>query len=190
MPPFFRTAGSFILETLQVIVLALSLFVVSYLFLFQPHQVKGNSMSPNFENNDFLLTDKFSYHFTKPARGDVIIFKAPKSEPCSVDDCEYIKRIIALPGEKVEVNDQAFYINNQRLEESYLPPQTTQAGSYLTSEAVIILRSNEYFVAGDNRNSSRDSRFFGPVSGKDVIGKTLLRYWPPVRWGFIQAVTY
>lgn len=186
MREIFRKIGGFFLDIVQTIVLALSLFVISYLFLFQPHQVRGNSMYENFHDQEYLLTDKISYRFGSPQRGDVVIFKAPPSEPCAETECEYIKRIIGLPGESIKVENGQIYINNQLLKESYLPSDLkTASGSYLREGQPITLGTNEYFVMGDNRPHSRDGREFGPISGDNIVGKAALRYWPLTRFGIL-----
>ena len=101
--------GSFILDFVQSIVLALAVFVVLYLFVAQPNEVKGSSMLPNFVDKEFLLTEKISYYLGDPQRGDVVIFKAPATESCAAEECEYIKRIIGVPGDKVMVKDGKVY---------------------------------------------------------------------------------
>ena len=130
----FRPAfslGSFILEFVQSIVLALSVFVLIYLFVAQPNQVKGSSMVPNFIDGEYLLTDKISYQFGSPQRGDVVVFKAPPTEPCAEDECEYIKRIIGVPGDKVMVENGEVYLNGKLLEQSFIPDDyATDPGSY------------------------------------------------------------
>lgn len=186
-----RRVGAFFLDTIQTVVLALSIFVIAYLFLLQPHQVKGNSMSPYFQNNDFLLTDKISYRFNEPQRGEVIIFKAPKSEICAEEECEYIKRIIGLPGEKVKLQEGIVYINNQRLGESYLTGELkTQPQGFLTDGRVITLGEEEYLVFGDNRPYSRDGREFGPIKRSSIVGKAWVRYWPLAKIGIIPEISY
>lgn len=179
-----------ILDLLQTLVLAGAIFVVSYLFLFQPHQVKGTSMDPNFHNEEFLLTDKLSYRFNEPKRGDVVIFKAPPSEPCAEDECEYIKRIIGLPGENVRISSGNIYVNNEKLTEPYLDNIKTNSGSYFTEGKNVLLPENYYFVSGDNRNHSRDSREFGPIKKEAIVGKALLKYWPPQAIGLIPKAAY
>ena len=187
MNEVFKKIGLFFLDIIQTIVLALSIFVVSYLFLFAPHEVRGTSMYPNFHDSDFLLTDKISYRFSEPQRGDVVIFKAPPSEPCSEQECEYIKRVIGLPGEKVKVSSGQVFINDQALKESYLPPGLyTRGGSYLSEGRTIQLGVGEYSVMGDNRPSSRDGREFGPIQRQSIIGKAWVRYWPLSQFGFIK----
>jgi len=179
------------IDLLQTVVLAGSIFVVSYLFLFQPHQVKGTSMDPNFHNEEFLLTDKLSYRFNEPKRGEVVIFKAPSTEPCAEDECEYIKRIIGLPGENVKVAGGSIYINNEKLAEPYLDANLkTNSGSYFTEGKTILIPEGYYFVSGDNRLHSRDSREFGPIKKEAIVGKALLVYWPINDIGLISTNVY
>lgn len=187
MNEFAKKVGLFFLDIIQTIVLALSLFVISYLFLFQPHVVKGSSMFPNYHDGDFLLTDKISYRFNEPQRQDVVVFKAPPSEPCAQDECEYIKRIIGLPGERIRLTNGALFINEQKLTEAYLPTTiVTRDGSYLRDGETIVLTEEEYLLMGDNRPYSRDGREFGPIKRKMIIGRAWLRYWPLPRLGLIK----
>jgi signal peptidase I len=95
--------ASVILEFIQSIVLALSVFVLLYLFVAQPNQIDGRSMNSNFANGEYVITDKLTYKIREPARGEVVVFKAPPTEPCSENDCEYIKRVIAIGGDRVKV---------------------------------------------------------------------------------------
>lgn len=177
----------FLLDIIQTVVLALSLFVVCYLFLFQPHVVKGSSMYPNLHDSDFLLTDKISYRFNMPKRGDVIVFKAPPSEPCSESDCEYIKRIIGLPGEHIRLINNTIFINNVPLAEPYLPTGLiTKEGSYLREGETVTIPEEQYLPLGDNRPYSRDGREFGPISRNAIIGRAWVRYWPINRAGIIK----
>lgn len=179
MQRILKKIGQFFLDTIQAIVMALSVFIIVYLFLFQPHQVKGNSMLASFEDGEFLLTDKISYRFDPPARGDVVVFKAPKTEPCSEIECEYIKRIIGVPNDKIMVLGGEVYVNGQILKEDYLfSGTTTSSGFSLPEGKEIIVPENHYLVMGDNRSHSRDGREFGPIPKQSIIGKTFLRYWP------------
>lgn len=187
MQHFTKKVISFFLDILQTVVLALSIFVISYLFLFQPHQVKGNSMFPNFQNDDFLLTDKISYRFNDPQRGDVVVFKAPPSEPCSVKECEYIKRVIGLPGEAIRVSDNVIFVNDMKLNEDFLSGEVlTRPGSYLREGQSLKLDEDEYLLLGDNRPYSRDGREFGPIKKERFIGKAWFIYWPPGKLGVVQ----
>lgn len=186
-----KKIGAFFLDIIQTIVLALSVFVIIYLFLLQPHQVKGNSMYPNFHNGEFLLTDKISYRLGEPRRGDVIIFKAPPSEPCAEIECEYIKRIIGLPGDSVKDLGGEIYVNSQKLAETYLPQGTTTTpGSFLKDGMERRVPENEYLVLGDNRTQSRDGREFGTIPGTNIVGKAWLRYWPLNKLGTIKRINY
>lgn len=174
-----KSFGAFILDYLQTIVLALAIFLIVYLFLFQPHQVRGESMLPNFANNEFLLTDKLSYRFGTPKRADVIVFAAP---PTPGED--YIKRIVGLPGQAVQLKDGALYIDGQQIAENYLLPATrTEGGTFLPEGKTFRLEQDEYFVLGDNRNNSSDSRRWGPVKKKKIVGRAWLVYWPPSKFG-------
>ena len=182
-----RSLSSLFLEFLETTVIALLIFAVLYIFVFQPHQVKGNSMLPNFINSEYLLTSKLSYRFGEPKRGDVVIFKAPDNT-----QYDYIKRIIGLPGDSIEILNDHFYINGKKIDESsYLPPTTqTSPGRFLRDGKKIIIPQAEYFVVGDNRSNSSDSRDFGPVSGENIVGKAWFMYWPPNKIGVIEEKTY
>lgn len=178
--------SSFLLDILQTIVLALAIFMIAYLFLFQPHQVKGHSMDPNFTDGEYLLTDKLSYRFKEPQRGNVVVFESPVNRRE-----DYIKRVIGLPGENVTVNDGKVLINGRPLDEKYLPESfRTNPGVFLTEGSTITLRPDEYAVLGDNRDHSSDSRSWGPVKKKDIVGRAWLIYWPPKMWGIVKGATY
>jgi len=181
-----KAIGSFFLDIIETIVVALAIFVVVYLFLFQPHQVKGNSMFPNFHDGEYILTDKISYRLGLPRRGDVIVFKAPKNE-----EVDYIKRIIGLPGDEVKLENNSMYINQKRLDESYLPSDyVSLPGSFLGENVPVRVPEGQYFVLGDNRNHSSDSREWGMVKRDEIIGKAFFRYWPINRVGAITKITY
>lgn len=176
-----RKIVAFFLDILQTVVVAAAIFVVAYLFLFQPHQVIGNSMDPNFTDKEYILTDKVTYRFRPPQRGEVIIFKAPPDP-----EKEYIKRIIGLPGERIKISQDAVFINGQKLEEAYLAPNTFLApGSFLREGGETTLPENNYFVLGDNRSHSSDSREWGFVPHDSIIGKAFLRYWPIPEIGLV-----
>ena len=125
-----RSKGAVILEFMQSIALAMAVFVAIYWKVAQPNEVKGSSMLPNFTNGEFLLTDKLTYAFSDPKRGDVVVFRAPPSEPCAEDSCEYIKRIIGLPGDRVMVKNGRVYLNGQLLEEDYLMRHTNKSREF------------------------------------------------------------
>lgn len=177
-----KKIGSFFLDIIQTVVIALAIFVIVYLFFFQPHQVKGNSMHPNFSNGEYLLTNKITYRFQEPKRGDVVVFTAPRNQ-----EYEYIKRIIGLPGESIKITAGDVFINQERLEENYLPEGLkTNSGSFLKEGQVFSLPEGEYIVMGDNRNHSSDSREWGTVPRENIIGKAWLRYWPLAKFGLVK----
>ena len=182
----FRSGINFVFDFLETIVVALSVFVVIYLFIVQPHEVKGSSMEPTFQNNEYIITDKISYRFGKPNRGDVVIFKAPVNP-----DVDYIKRIIGLPGETVMVQSGRIYIDGKMLNEPYLEDLTPIfPGGFIKEGVVVSIPENHYFVMGDNRPHSSDSREFGPIEKKLIIGKAVFRYWPINDLGLIPGAHY
>lgn len=182
----FKQAVGLVMDFLETIVVAMSIFVVVYLFLVQPHEVKGSSMEPTFHNNEYILTDKISYKFGSPKRGEVIIFKSPTNP-----DVDYIKRVIGLPGEKLKVEKGHVYINDELLSEVYLRDSTLLfPGSPLQEGVDITVPSNHFFVMGDNRPHSSDSREFGPISKQLIIGRAIIRYWPITVIGYIPAARY
>ncbi len=181
-----KKIGAFFLDLIETVVIALAIFVIVYLFLVQPHQVKGKSMYPNFDDEDYLLTDKVSYKIGQPKRGDVVVFKAPENEKY-----DYIKRIIGVPGDTVSVAGGFIYINDKRLLEDYLPQEfVTRGGSFLREGQLVVVKDGEYFCVGDNRSHSSDSREWGMVPKENIIGRAWLRYWPPGKIGLIKGVGY
>lgn len=140
-------------------------------------------MEPNFGNGDYLIIDQLSYRLREPQRGEVIVFKYPK-QPSQ----RYIKRIVGLPGETVEIKDGKVTVSGSQLEEStYLSEFVfTDPREFKT----ITLGQNQYFVLGDNRIASSDSRIWGPLPEEDIIGRVLIRAWPFTALAKIQAPTY
>lgn len=181
-----KRIASFFFDIIETIVLALAIFVVIYLFLFQPHQVKGASMEPNFYDGEYILTDKASYRFRPPKRGEVVIFKAPRNP-----ELDYIKRIIGLPQEKIKIENGKVFINGQELKEEYLPKNVVVSGGlFLPKGKEVKIPENTYFVLGDNRSHSSDSREWGPIQKNEIIGRAFLRYWPLNRFGLLPKVKY
>lgn len=173
-------------DFLQGIVVFLAIIVMVYLFLFSPQEINGASMEPSFFNTELIITNKFIYKISPPKRGDVVIFKSPKNK-----DIDYIKRVIGLPGDRVKLVNSTFYINGVKLEEPYLRPNTeTAGGSFLHEGEETIVPEGEYFVCGDNRPHSSDSREFGPIPVADFIGKGIILYWPVSRFSTIANPQY
>jgi len=183
--------GNFILEFVQSIVLALSVFVLLYIFIAQPNEVKGTSMVPNFTDGEYLLTDKLSYRFGDPQRGDVVVFKAPPSEPCAADQCEYIKRIIGIPGDRVMVKAGLVYLNGALLNQFFLPEGViSDPGSFCAEGVEKTVPQGYYLAFGDNRSHSRDGREFGPIKRELIVGKAFFEYWPLSSIGLIPKVRF
>lgn len=160
------------------VVLGLTFLVITYVG--QRTQVNGESMYPTLHHKDNLIVDKLSYRFHDPERFDIIVFPYQYKEKTY-----YIKRIIGLPGETVQIIDGYVYIDGEKLEESY--GREVMKNAVLASEE-ITLAEDEYFVLGDNRNASEDSRFpdVGNIKREDIIGKAWVRIWPLNRLGFMR----
>lgn len=189
--------GNFVLEIVKIVLLAFFVIVPIRVFLFQPFFVQGASMEPNFEDGEYLIVNEFGYkdtsigigdshfftinHFKTVDRDRVVVFRYP------LDPSKYfIKRVIGLPGEKIEIRNGHVTISNKEhpdgfvLDESkYLPKGLATSGDIVTT-----LKDNEYFVLGDNRPYSSDSRIWGAVPENLVVGEVLLRAWPLDRLNF------
>ena len=186
-----KKIGEFFLDIIETLVIGLSIFLVVYLFAMQPHQVNGQSMVPNFESGEYVLTDKVSYKLRNPVRGEVIVFHAPESANCAKGTgCDFIKRVLAVPGETVAVNNDAIIVNGEPLPEYYIPEDfDTIAGDFMRGRT-ITLGPTEYFAVGDNRPYSSDSRSWGPITKDDIVGRAFFRYWPVPVLGPIKKATY
>lgn len=191
MEGIFKKITSFFVDTIETVVVALSIFLVVYLFLMQPHQVSGLSMFPNFHDKEYILTDKVSYKLGDPKRGDVVVFHAPESAQCPTGTgCDFIKRVIAVPGDTIQIANHGYLINGRPLDENYIDDTVfTEGGRFLNLQPVT-LGPDEYFVSGDNRPHSSDSREWGPIHKSNIVGRGLLRYWPLNKFGLIRKATY
>ncbi|MFC2018083.1 signal peptidase I [Chloroflexota bacterium] len=165
---------------IRQILITILIVVVIFLgmhYSLQSFTVSGQSMQPSFVDGEWLLVDKLTYHFSSPSRGDVIIFDPPGNS-----DQPYIKRIIGLPGEYIEIKNGRIYISNDEGDFEYV--ETTDLpdipSSYTNSWEI---PEDHYFVLGDNRPVSGDSRSFDTVPRGNIIGKVWIRYWPPSEWG-------
>jgi signal peptidase I len=173
----------FLKEILQTVILALLIVLPIRLFIFQPFIVKGQSMEPNFGNGDYLIIDELTYKFREPKRGEVIVFKNPLNQ-----NQRFIKRIIGLPGETVEISEGKIYISNS--EKRVLDESSYLNSSFTLGDLKITLKKDEYFVLGDNRQFSLDSRKFGPVKKKEIVGRVLFRLWPIYSFAKFEAPAY
>jgi signal peptidase I len=180
-----KKLGTFFLDIVEVVVLAVGIFLIVYLLILRPHKIKGASMSPNFPDGEYLLTEKISYYLNDPKRGDVVVFKPPVSED------EYIKRVIGMPGDKVSIRSGYIYLNGKMLEEDYIDESViTSGGAFLADNQEYIVPEGMYFVVGDNRPHSSDSRAWGPVTKQVMTGRAWVIYWPPKLAGKVPAPAY
>lgn len=171
---FMGNLGGYFIEFFETIVVFGAIFAAIYLFVAQFHKVSGNSMVPTFHSGDYLITEKVSYRFRDPKAGEIIVLKNPRDE-----SQDFIKRIIAVPGNSIQISNNNVYVNDQLLKEDYLPPGTlTRAGAFMTEGSVLKISEDQYYVIGDNREHSSDSREWGPVTKKEIIGRALFRYFP------------
>jgi signal peptidase I len=172
---------NFVMDILETVVFVGSLFIVVYLFVAQPNQVKGASMDPTFGSGDYIFTSKITYKMRSYHRGDVIVFRSPANP-----DIEYIKRIIGVPGDEVMIKDNEVYVNGRQLVEPYIAAKTNLwEGGFSKSGIPTKVASDMLFVMGDNRPRSSDSREFGPITQASVIGQVFYRYFPPSKAGVI-----
>ena len=172
MNPKLVKFGSGLWELIKVVAISLAIVLPVRYFVVQPFYVKGASMEPNFHDYQYLFIDEISYRFNDPVRGQVIVMRDPLEK-----SKYFIKRIIGLPGELIEVKDGGVYINSVQLEESAYLDQDVQ--TYAISEhAEVQLGDQEYYVMGDNRAASFDSRRFGPIARSEFVGRVWVRVWP------------
>ena len=181
----FSSVGQFLLSFLETVVVALVISIVLYLFIMTPHEVIGNSMHPTYQNGEYLMANKLLYKFKEPQRGDVIIFKYSDTQ-------DFIKRVIGLSGDKVMLKDGHIYINDKLVDESsYLSNSIyTNGGEFLHEGETITVPEGQYFVCGDNRPHSSDSRTFGPITKENIKGKAWLVYYPFSQFRIAQHETY
>ena len=170
---YIKNFAKFVFENLNFLVTSLIIVFFIRYFIIQPFFVVGASMEPNFESGDYLIVDELSYFLRQPKRGEVVIFHPP-SKPGDY----YIKRIIGLPGEEVMIRDGKVYFRNNNVSEWVSLDENYQVSGYTDGELSKSLGQDEYFVLGDHRSASSDSRYFGPVSKKSIIGRALLRGFP------------
>lgn len=182
----FKKLGSFFIDIIEVIVFAVGIFFFVYLLIMRPHKIDGQSMMPNFPDAEYLLTEKVTYYFRNPQRGDVVVFTPPVT---NLD--EYIKRVIAMPGETVMVKNCHVYINDKKLIEPYLADTLcTGGGTFLQENQEYQVPEGEYFVMGDNRPNSSDSRYWGPITKNVMSGRAWVIYWPARLVGSVPVPNY
>ena len=184
---WFDSFRSFIWETFKVIVISLAIIVPIRYFVIQPFYVKGASMEPNFFDQEYLIIDEVSYRFRQPERGEVIVFRYPR-DPSNF----FIKRIIGLPGDRVVIEDGQVVIYPAGESDGVILDESSYLSSDIsTRDSVdVTLKLDEYYVLGDNRPASLDSRRFGPLDEAVIIGRVWLRGWPFDRFMIFATPEY
>jgi signal peptidase I len=182
----FKSFFGFVAEITKIVVISLAIILPIRYFLIQPFYVKGASMEPTFYTHDYLIVNEIGYRLNDPERGDIVIFRYPK------DPSQYfIKRIIGLPGERVVVGDNKVTIYNEEYKDGLLLKEDYLSPDEVTNLNLDIhLQDDKYIVLGDNRDESLDSRNFGSVPRKNIIGKVWLRGWPFTRFGTMEKAIY
>lgn len=172
--------GMWLLDAIQVIGISALTILILHVYVFQPNEVSGKSMYPYLEDKDRIITEKVTYRLNEPQRGDIVVFKYPLNKKE-----EFIKRIIALPNEELELKNSLITIYNTNnpkgmiIEEKYLPTNTVTNGrAFLTEGKRVKVPANHYFVMGDNREGSSDSRQWGFITREDIVGRAVIRIWP------------
>jgi len=158
-----------------VISLAISAFII--IFLYQPVKVEGTSMMPSLDDQERIFVNKFVYRIEAIQRGDIVVFRYPKDPSKS-----YIKRVIGVAGDHIQIIDGQVYVNGKLLDEDYVPPAYADDRSYPDK----IVPASSYFVLGDHRSMSNDSRDFGPVKDSYIYGKAVFGYWPMDKLGRLR----
>jgi signal peptidase I len=160
------------------LLIAIGLALVIIVFLYQPVKVEGTSMAPLLSDQERIFINKFVYRFTSIHRGDVVVFWYPLDHSKS-----FIKRVVGLPGEVVEIRRGVLTVNGEMMAEPYVPPQYEDLSDYGPQ----IVPKDSYFVMGDHRISSNDSRVFGPVAGRFIYGRAVFAYWPVDHFGSLST---
>jgi signal peptidase I len=155
--------------------LAISAFII--IFLYQPVKVEGTSMMPGLEDQERIFVNKFVYRWEPILRGDIVVFRYPRDTSKS-----YIKRVIGVAGDRIRIENGQVYVNGEALDEEYVPNDYADARSY----GEIVVPSNSYFVLGDHRSMSNDSRDFGTVNERYIYGKAVFGYWPMEKLGRLR----
>ncbi len=178
-----RKVYTFLLDTVQTLLVAAAVFLVIYMFLFRPFEVNGESMHPNFLDREYVLTNLVALRLGNPKLGDVVVFKAPPDP-----EKDYIKRVIGVAGDSVMIKEGNVYLNNQLLDQNaFLKPDIkTYGGAFLKDGIAVTVPPGEYFVMGDNRSYSSDSREWGFVKQDELIGESFFVYWPVTDIKFIS----
>jgi len=169
---------SWLQDALETLLLAIILFLAINT-LTGRYQVHGQSMEPSLYDGQYLIASKVAYWLHLPERGDIVVLDPPNQQ----SEVPYIKRVIGLPGDVVEVRDQRVWVNGISLAEPYIKAAPNYTGNWVVDEEM-------YLVLGDNRNNSSDSHAWGLLPKSNILGKAIFCYWPPERWGAIPHYSY
>ena len=185
--PILRKIYAIFIDLAETLVIAGAVFVIIYAFLFRPFQVNGQSMHPNYENGEYVLTNLITLKLKSVRRGDVVVFESPTNK-----EKDFIKRVIGLPGDEVMIKAGYILVNGVKLDESeyFKDDAKTYAGSFINEGESQVVPPNSYFVLGDNRGFSSDSREWGFVPSQKVIGKSFLVYWPITNLRLVKHAKY
>lgn len=168
-----NTTKTFIGDFLEILVIGIAVFALAWIFLAEPLEVTGESMEPTLHNSEQIIVEKLSMSLGELQRGDIVVFNSPE-EP----DILVVKRLIGLPGDKVLIQEGEVYLNGEKLSEIYIGAQITQGKNKLPEGKLATVPTDTYFVLGDNRSNSTDSRDFGPVKQDEIVGKAVVVYYP------------
>ncbi|NJL95672.1 MAG: signal peptidase I, partial [Anaerolineae bacterium] len=172
---------SLLREVLETLLLIIGIYTLVNLATAR-FVVEGESMVPTFQGEEFVIVSRLDYIAGSPQRGDIVVFHYPRDA-----DRDFIKRLIGLPGEFIQMRDGRVYVNGVLIEEPYIRAYCT---SSLCRDKAWLLGEDEYFVLGDNRNESQDSTRFGAIQREHLVGRAWIKYWPPEEWGIIQHHDY
>ncbi len=185
-----KTTSKTVIEWVVLIASALIIALLVKAFLFQAFYIPSDSMVPTLKTNDRVIVNKLSYHLHSVHRGDIVVFTTPKGadgKPIDPTIKDLVKRVIGLPGETVSEKDGHILINGTAIKESYLPAGTVSDCTQFVANCFPSgpLPANHYWVMGDNRAGSRDSRSFGAIKKSEIVGRVFLRIWPLNRLGLL-----
>ncbi|MEK7540425.1 MAG: signal peptidase I [Patescibacteria group bacterium] len=176
-----RNSLEFLWEVLKVVIVVFAIIIPVRHYLIKPFYVRGASMEPNFHDYEYLVVDELSYRLRAPERGEVVVLKDP------LDPSQYfIKRIVGLPGEHIVVRDGTVRINGKKLDETQYLDDSVRT----TGHDDVTLQEGEYYLMGDNRTASLDSRVFGPLDKSEFVGRTWIRAWPLTEIELFSPFTY
>ncbi len=188
-PSFWKSTASFLWEVLKTVLISVAIIMAIRALLFKPFYVKGASMEPTYEDNEYLIINEIDYRFHEPRRGDVVVFRFPRDKTQF-----FIKRVIGLPEETVSVEGGSVVIRNAQHPDGFTLDETLYLAEDVKTLGVVTIKlgSDEYFVLGDNRPASLDSRsaILGPIPRSVIIGRTWFRIWPFQRMSAFSSLVY